>query len=665
MLEAIAREVTNFIHANPHWGSIITFFVAFAESLAVIGTIVPGSITMTAIGVMVGTAVLPLTSTFFWATTGALAGDYLGYWIGKNYSTQIRASKWLQRKRHWIEKGEEFFRKHGGKSVIIGRFFGPVRSLIPMIAGLLKMSTLRFTIAVFPAAFLWAVVYMTPGILLGALSLELPPSIATKFLFYGFAIILFFWLFTHMIRLFLNTILLWCDGWVLKLWVNMRKRKSMRWFTNILADPKDPNNHQQLALFFLMILFGILFLSVCASVVDNKLLTYFNEPIVHLLTSIRTPALDKIMIWITLFAERKVMLGFGLVILVYLAWQKKYRAALHWIMLMVVGVGVTLGIKHAFYHPRPNVLLSGLSSSSFPSGHVALMTLLLGFTAVLVSHELPIEQKRIPYRVTAIAILLITLSRLYLGAHWLTDTLAAFTLAITVILMVTISYRRHLIKHISPYQLITVAASSLLIFTLSFGLFNFNALLKNYQPPSKTFEMSAKAWWKNSANAIPLYRNNRLGKPIEILNIQWMGDVEMIKRHLVKYGWQSIAPSTSIKNLTRRAAVSQNGYKLSLLPQQFHNAVPALLLIKDNLVLRLWQSNVMLTDSEESLWLGSMRTLHHHHKQSEQLTDIATLKKMINPDQLTIKGDDIADDMSLPENLKPIRKILKLREEKS
>src|ERR1700730_18599141 len=141
------HSLINYLHLHPHIGWLMVFLIAFSESLPLLGAIIPGSVTMTAIGALIGSGAMPFTATLLWAIFGAFCGDYLSYWLGAHYKDRIRMIWPFRKYPHWLSLGENFFQKHGGKSVIIGRFFGPVRSAVPLIAGLMDMSSLRFIIA--------------------------------------------------------------------------------------------------------------------------------------------------------------------------------------------------------------------------------------------------------------------------------------------------------------------------------------------------------------------------------------------------------------------------------------------------------------------------------------------------------------------------------------
>jgi len=155
------QPATVWLTNNPHWALAITFIISFSESLAIIGSIVPGSVTMTAVGIMAGSGVMRIDLTLLAAILGAVFGDSASYFLGYYFSDRL--SKIWPFKKHpkWLDYGEDYFRKHGGKSVLIGRFIGPLRAIIPVVAGMMKMRQDKFLVA------------NVIGILIGAASSEL------------------------------------------------------------------------------------------------------------------------------------------------------------------------------------------------------------------------------------------------------------------------------------------------------------------------------------------------------------------------------------------------------------------------------------------------------------------------------------------------------------
>ncbi|MDF1929064.1 hypothetical protein PGH45_01850 [Legionella pneumophila] len=81
LLADYVQPLTYWLQANPHWSLFITFLIALSESLAVIGSIIPGSVTMTAIGILAGSGIMRIDLTLLAATLGAICGDSLSYFL--------------------------------------------------------------------------------------------------------------------------------------------------------------------------------------------------------------------------------------------------------------------------------------------------------------------------------------------------------------------------------------------------------------------------------------------------------------------------------------------------------------------------------------------------------------------------------------------------------
>ena len=94
---------------------------------------------------------------------GAALGDWLSYWVGGKLGPPV-AHVWpLSRHPDLIPKGERFMIKWGVLGIFIGRFFGPLRASVPLVAGIFKMPYWRFQFANFTSAFVWAGVLLTLG----------------------------------------------------------------------------------------------------------------------------------------------------------------------------------------------------------------------------------------------------------------------------------------------------------------------------------------------------------------------------------------------------------------------------------------------------------------------------------------------------------------------
>jgi membrane protein DedA with SNARE-associated domain len=90
-------------------------------------------------------------------------GDWLSYWIGLKLGPPVAHIWPLSRHPDLIPRGERFVKDWGVLAIFIGRFFGPLRASVPLVAGIFTMPFWRFQFANFTSAFLWAGVLLLFG----------------------------------------------------------------------------------------------------------------------------------------------------------------------------------------------------------------------------------------------------------------------------------------------------------------------------------------------------------------------------------------------------------------------------------------------------------------------------------------------------------------------
>jgi membrane protein DedA with SNARE-associated domain len=94
---------------------------------------------------------------------GAAFGDWLSYWIGLKLENAVYHTWPLSRHPDLIPKAETFVKKWGVLAIFIGRFFGPLRATVPLVAGIFAMPFWPFQLANFASAFVWAAVLLKLG----------------------------------------------------------------------------------------------------------------------------------------------------------------------------------------------------------------------------------------------------------------------------------------------------------------------------------------------------------------------------------------------------------------------------------------------------------------------------------------------------------------------
>ena len=126
-----AQPLLDVIKAHPDWAAAVMFITAFGESFAFVSLLFPGTTVLIAAGTLLSGGTLPYASILVSAILGAVLGDSVSYWLGRRFGGGIARIWPFTRHPDLLPRGIEFFERHGGKSVFIGRFFGPIRAVIP------------------------------------------------------------------------------------------------------------------------------------------------------------------------------------------------------------------------------------------------------------------------------------------------------------------------------------------------------------------------------------------------------------------------------------------------------------------------------------------------------------------------------------------------------
>ena len=155
--------ILDLVHAHSAWTPLLVFLFAFGESLAIIGAFIPATVVLVAIGALVGASGIEFWPVWAGTAAGALFGDLASYWFGRYFRDGPRKVWPLTRYPYLYERGERFFRRWGVWSLFIGRFFGPVRGMVPLVAGVFRMPLWLFTVVNIASAMVWAFVLLAPG----------------------------------------------------------------------------------------------------------------------------------------------------------------------------------------------------------------------------------------------------------------------------------------------------------------------------------------------------------------------------------------------------------------------------------------------------------------------------------------------------------------------
>lgn len=161
----MVHDIVDFIARHAAWAGPIMFLLSFGESFAFLSLLFPGTAIMVAAGAFIPSGTLSFWPLVIGCVFGASLGDGISFWLGLRYGHLV-AKVWpFTNHPEQLSRGLYFFQRHGGKSVFIGRFFGPLRAVIPLVAGMARMPSGLFWAANVGSALVWAPALLLPGAL--------------------------------------------------------------------------------------------------------------------------------------------------------------------------------------------------------------------------------------------------------------------------------------------------------------------------------------------------------------------------------------------------------------------------------------------------------------------------------------------------------------------
>ncbi|NOZ04293.1 MAG: phosphatase PAP2 family protein [FCB group bacterium] len=609
------KALLAFIVEHPTLAYGAVFLISFSESLALIGLIVPGTVIMFGVGAIVVTGSLALKPVLLLAIAGAIAGDGISYWIGYHYQDKLRQIWPFSRYPGMLQNGEAFFHRHGGKSILFGRFVGPVRPIIPVVVGMLGMSPLHFVVVNVLSAVGWAFFYILPGVFFGT-SLAVAGAVSTRLAMLIFIILAalwgFIWLSRKLVLLVGRRGPIWLD--TLKNWVasDAPVRREARPVKKFLAFLFLRQQGEELLLGFLvLVLFtaGWGFLGVLQDVLAKDPLVIADQAVYHFFQSLRTPWADNIMVAVTELGDSLVNICVSGVVLLVLLLKRCYRTAGYWVLTIVGGLlGIQL-LKWLIHLPRPVALYHGASAYGFPSGHVTMSVILYGFLAILIARGLS-GTLRWGFFVTVFVLsFIIAMSRLYLGAHWLSDVLGGFLIGTSWTALLGIAYLKGPAE-IVPRRLL--GAVTLLIVVTAGGWHVAQRHEKDlafYAPRYAVQAMPLKTWLADGWRELPAWRIDLAGELEQPLTIQWAESPDSLSEYLLTRGWR-LPPPLKLKNILGMLSPDTPIEKLPVFPRLHDGRVDSLRLIRlvngQRWVLRLWPADVRIAGNNTPLFIGTV-----------------------------------------------------------
>ncbi|RDK04967.1 bifunctional DedA family/phosphatase PAP2 family protein [Cupriavidus lacunae] len=605
------------LNGHPVWTEVVVFLAAFLESVAFIGTFIPGSTAMFLAGALIGAGSLDVWVTLLWAVSGAVAGDGMSYWVGRRYKAELVTLWPFSRHREVLEKGKAFFAKQGGKSILLARFLGPVRAIVPVVAGMLGMTPLRFYAINVLSALAWAPAHIIPGIVFGA-SLQLAGAVTFRLSILLALFVAVVWGVVRLVRLVVSGGARWSDavGSGLTKWAAQTDNRASRLVLRILV-PEHPELGALALAAGVLLAAGWVFFGVLEDVIAKDSLVQLDASVYHFLQGLRTPWGNAVMVAVATVGSVTTLIAVVLAVTGWLCWQRRWRAVGYWLattcfsQLLIVAIGIAI-------RQRPPAG-AGSSAVAFPSEHVTSSAVVFGFLAFLLARQLRYRASLVVTSTAAILVVLVGFAGLYLGQYWLSDALGGVALGLAWVALVALAYAHHSVPDL---RIGAVLPLLVVVLAVSVGAqWRRKPQPEDVQaaPQTQAFTVTKEQWQKSVCRRLPAYRADMEGDQQEAFTIQWAARPDEIERRLSDAGWKLPTPR-SAKSLLLLISPNTPVMQLPVLPKLSNGVAPAMEFVHAadhpdaRLVVRLWHTEYLIgaepKASAAPLWIGSVTREH-------------------------------------------------------
>jgi len=431
-MQTYFNEILPSLQSLGLWGYWVIGLLAFGEALVLTSVFAPGTVVVVLGGALAAQGLYDFGDMIWFVAVGTTLGAEISFRIGAKGASLFQEGRRVFSPAH-LERGKRFFEKYGAPSIILGHFFGPLRPIIPVVAGLSKMPRRRFFLWNVIGGFTYAVTLVSVGYFFGTAA-DLFSATMTRAGLFSFAVLLV----------------------IAALWFAVVKlRKALPFFISVLrsvglAVRDNPDvralveRHPILFKFLserlsqasfaglpvtilatAFVYFLFLYAGSTLDFIRQSQIVAADVRVASLLSAFRDPALVRFFTVFTALGSWKVIAILAITVSAVLLLQRRthYLPSL-WLVLIGNQLTVTL-LKNVFARPRPEMAVFAESSYSFPSGHSAASVAFFGFlTFVLIRERIgPIV---VSFLVGMTVIFLIGLSRIYLIEHYLSDVLNGY-----------------------------------------------------------------------------------------------------------------------------------------------------------------------------------------------------------------------------------------------
>jgi len=159
-------DVTHLIQTG---GLVLIAAIIFSESGMMIGFLFPGDTLLFSAGILAATGKLNIASVLITVAAAAIAGDNVGYHIGRHLGPRLfRKPDSLIFRKEYIDQAEKFYEKYGSKTMLIAHFIPVVRAFVPVTAGAAKMTYAKYVLFDATGDIAWTLLVTLVGYFLGS-----------------------------------------------------------------------------------------------------------------------------------------------------------------------------------------------------------------------------------------------------------------------------------------------------------------------------------------------------------------------------------------------------------------------------------------------------------------------------------------------------------------
>ncbi len=590
--------------------------------------IVPGAVVVVFAGVLSAQGYLDLIDLIWFAAIGAILGDTISYYLGSRGKYLFRPESRFFKLSH-LERGEQFFKRHGGKSVFLGRFIGWIRPLVPFVAGLLKMRMRTFLLWNISSGVLWAAVHVLLGYAFGNVLgvVEIWSSRVGLFMFGAIVFVFVAWYGLSRSRpffLFLASIWQSVTRAIAENPDVLRFKERHPGFVEFVRNRLDPHyfSGRTLTLLLLGILYSFsLLVGVVEDFIRSDSIVAIDERVANLVYAFRDTELLNFFTWITFWGKWEMVIV-GVILAIFLLWiwgRGRFTLSL---VVAIAGAELftTLG-KIVLHRPRPDIAYYVEHGFAFPSGHATIAVAFYGFCAYILVRTAPSWSRKVAYAVSAISLIaLIGVSRIYLGVHYVSDVLAGYAVGL-LWLLIAVSFSEWLFsRHPDVFVPRLRRAGAITLTIILIWVATYGVLVARYHPPraviaTPTFSAVQNIKATFASSSLPLFTETVTGatqEPISIIFV--VRNDESLVNALQKAGWLQADPATLKNTLILAArALSNTAYpKAPMTPSFWDTRVHDFGFQKETLAqtvrsrhhARIWHTSLQTADGQ-NIYVGT------------------------------------------------------------